>query len=259
MTTNRFAVRRRDVLKTIGAGVALGAIGVPVLSRPAVAAEEAATCIDFSSFGAGDSVEGAGVLYDGLTISSAGGNAVVQKPGETPGVYGANGSPNPNACMDEDGGFGDLASKEAAEPQEFSFAFDEALSVFSVRMLDFGDYNPTGATTHVVAAEAYDGSDALVDSQTLEYTSSGWINPSPWTPVSGTTKTNASMRQAGDACEAADGEPGDYTWSVSGSGIRRVELTFGDGYDPNVGFDTLCFTEEPTCVPCDLAEALKYE
>jgi hypothetical protein len=30
-------VRRRDVLETIGAGIALGAVGLPVLSRPAAA------------------------------------------------------------------------------------------------------------------------------------------------------------------------------------------------------------------------------
>jgi hypothetical protein len=217
-------------------------------------------CVDLGAFEAGTPIEGANKLYDGLTITSDSQNAVTQRPGVQPASYGApNGGGGPNGCMSPLGGFADVDSKVDKNAQNFTFAFDSPVSSFKLRMLDFGDFNPTRATRHYARMDALDATNSVVATQELEYTSSGGINPTSWTPVTGTAKTNASLQQAGDACDAAPGEPGRYTWSVAGAGIQTVELSFGEGFDPNVAFDTLCFVEEE-CAFCDEEGLLaKYE
>jgi len=48
------------------------------------------------------------------------------------------------------------------------------------------------------------------------------------------------LGDTGDAT-ASPGQPGNWTWNISGSGITKVILDFGDGYDPNIAFDNLSY------------------
>jgi hypothetical protein len=100
-------------------------------------------------------------------------------------------------------------------------------------MLDFGDYNPTGSTSTLVTITAYNASNVAVASQQLSYTAVGLISP-----------LYGNLAITGDAISAIPGQPGNWTWNVSGSGIVRVVLDFGVGYDPNIGLDLLSFTVE---------------
>jgi len=62
--------------------------------------------------------------------------------------------------------------------------------------------------------------------------------------VGGISPVYGNLSISGDAISATPGQPGNWTWNVSGSGIVRVVLDFGGGYDPNIGFDVLLFTIE---------------
>jgi hypothetical protein len=104
-------------------------------------------------------------------------------------------------------------------------------------MLDFGDYNPSLSKYHFSRLTAYDGDGAIVDEMKLEYESDGKGNPT-------FSDYGNLLCGTGDAIDASEDEPGNWTWYVSGSGITRVELFFGDGFDPNIAFDTLSFTKE---------------
>ena len=105
-------------------------------------------------------------------------------------------------------------------------------------MLDFGDYNPSRATNHLVTMTAHDTLNNEVDSATLQYTSSILTNPRA------VGSSVGDLYLTGDACDADPGEPGNWTWEVSGSGIVKVELEINVGIDPNIAFDNLCFTVE---------------
>jgi hypothetical protein len=108
-----------------------------------------------------------------------------------------------------------------------------SVSRFSLHMLDYGDYNPSNSPTHLVTMTAYNGSNAVVAQQVLDFTSLNLQSPE-----------YGNLLEAGDAIDAVPGEPGNWTWNVTGTGIVRVVLEFGAGYDPNIAFDTLTFTTE---------------
>jgi hypothetical protein len=213
-------------------------------------------CADFSSLGAGASVEGLGTVLPGLNITTPTGGAVVLLAGgSSPDVtYGAPNSacgktPILNGCMDEDasdgaaGGFGDVAAKDFVQAHRYTFGFTDAVDEFSLRMLDYSDYNPPKGDQFSAVITAYDGSNTQVAQQVLKFGTAAQTNPR-------TSDFGDLLCGAGDACDASPGvEPGNYTWRVVGDGIKRVELTF-DGpvdsgkklaFDPNVGFDNLCF------------------
>ncbi|GAB4114843.1 MAG: hypothetical protein Kow00103_09190 [Candidatus Caldatribacteriota bacterium] len=198
-------------------------------------------CIDFSllDIAEGESIEGEDKVYNGLTIEAIGGNAVKLLPdagSSDPATYGApNGSASMrNGCMDSKGGFADID-----KVHHYTFTFNGfSVSDFSLHMLDFGDYNPNQTTYHLVKMIAYDNSDNPIDEDKLEYHSSSAINPRSSTEF-------GDLYYTGDACDAEEGEPGNWNWYVSGSGIVRVELWVEEGIDPNIAFDQLCFTIEP--------------
>jgi len=50
-----------------------------------------------------------------------------------------------------------------------------------------------------------------------------------------------NLRVVGDALGALPGQPGNWNWSVSASGITKITLEFGTGFDPNIGFNNLSF------------------
>jgi hypothetical protein len=203
-------------------------------------------CADFTGFGSGDSVEGMGTVLTGMAIETPNDGAVAIYAGATPTVYGApnngscGGSGFPgNGCMGPLGGFSNDAYENAGQPHYYEFWFDEAVSEFSLHMLDFGDYNPTRNAEHFAVMTAYDEYDNEIDRHELSYESAAATNPRtsdygdlvcPPTYPGGT----------GDACSAVAGEPGNWTWNVSGAGIAKVTLEFGVGFDPKIGFDNLC-------------------
>jgi len=149
-----------------------------------------------------------------------------------------------NAGVAPGGGFTDLTTRNAGEAHLYTFTFAPGVSVsyFSIRMLDFGDYNPAYATDHSASIIAYNAQGLEVARQELSYTS-----PAELLPTS--SNIYGDLQQSGDATGALPGQPGNWTWNVSGNGIVKVVLSFGVGYDPYVAFDILSFTTE--CPPTE--------
>jgi hypothetical protein len=190
---------------------------------------------DFSRLSAGQSVEGLGVVAPYLNIDAKG-TAVSILQDIPPFVYAApnNASMVGNNGVAANGGFSDFDTKNALQAHLYAFTFMPGVSVsnFSLHMLDYGDFNPTNNPSHLVTMTAFSVS-GQVAQQRLEFTSIG--NDSP---------QFGNLAITGDAIDAVPGQPGNWTWHVSGSGIIRVVLEFGAGYDPNIAFDTLSFTTE---------------
>lgn len=209
---------------------------LPTVTNTPVACVPGVVVPDFSPIPVGNPVEGLGTVHPLLNINAQG-TAVHVLEGEDPAVYASivNGAAVFNAGMVAAGGFSDLTAQLAAQPHLYTFTFAPATTVsnFTLHMLDFGDFNPTGATSHLVTMTAYDASNVAVASQQLSYTSAGSISPD-----------YGNLLVSGDAISASPGQPGNWTWNISGSGITRLVLQFGVGYDPNIGLDILGFTVE---------------
>ena len=188
----------------------------------------------FAHIPAGDSVEGLGTVNEFLAIDAKD-TAVHVFETTGPAVYSSfvNGAPVFNAGMVSSGGFSDPTVRSGLQPHQYIFTFAPGASVsdFSLHMLDFGDFNPTGSTSHLVSMTAYNASNVVVASQQLSYTSVG-DSSSQYGPLS----------ISGDAISSTPGQPGNWTWNVKGTGIVRIVLEEGAGYDPYVGFDLLSFT-----------------
>ncbi len=120
---------------------------------------------------------------------------------------------------------------------QFTFTFTPGVTVsdFKLHMPDYGDWNPTLATNHLVTMKAFNASNVLVAQQTLSYTT-------PASDLPASSSLYGDLKVNGDAVTAAAGMPGNWTWHVSGTGITRVVLTVGVGPDPNFGLDLLYFT-----------------
>lgn len=206
-------------------------------------------CADFRPFLPGVSVEGPSAVAIGLNIDAIG-TAIAIYPYQDANnsrVYGApnngtcGGSGFPtNGCLDANGGFSDYETTSEDGAHNYTFTFDNPVTEFSLRMLDYGDFNPTLATNHLVTMTAFDAANGVVDTDVLSYTTEGTVNPRsgefddmacPVTIPGGT----------GDACSAEEGKPGNFIWNVAGEGIMMVTLDFGVGHDPKIGFDTLCY------------------
>jgi hypothetical protein len=107
---------------------------------------------------------------------------------------------------------------------------------FSLHMLDYGDWNPTLSTTHYASITAYDvsGNEIPNAKEELIYTTPPFAAPR-------TSSLYGDLWFNGDAASAPLGQPGNWVWNVSGNGIARVVLEFGEGHDPNIAFDLLSF------------------
>ena len=202
-------------------------------------------CADFSQLSVGAPVEGLGAVHPNLNINTTG-NAIVVAETEEPRAYGA---PNGDGSI-TNGGVDALLNGFVDETQvhEYGFAFGPDISVeyFAVNMLDYGDFNPLLATEHSVLLVAYDIDGNLVDINTLSYTSEASN-----LPRSGSA---GDLWLSGDAITGNPGDPGNYTFFVSGSGITRLELQFSSNLgpgatDPNFALSVLCFSTED--VPID--------
>jgi hypothetical protein len=199
---------------------------------------------DFTSVPAGQSVEGLGKVVPDLNIDALH-TAVALAVGVQPMAYDADGPTGKviNGGMDPTGGFSDIQAHLNSQAHHYTFTFAPGVSVsdFSVHMLDFGDLNPTKSKTHFAAMTAYDASNTQVAQQTLSYTSNALSLPT-------TSNSYGNPQLTGDAIKAKPGQPGNWTWKVSGKGIVTVKLDFGAGFDPNLALDVLLFTTE--CPPC---------
>ena len=195
---------------------------------------------DFSRLTAGQSVEGFGVVAPFLNIDAKG-NAIKVAKDTLPRMYLAPNTAGINGGLSSNGGFSDRTTQQAGQAHLYAFSFVPGVTVsdFSLHMLDFGDLNPTLSINHHVAMTAFDLNGAVVATQELNYTS-----PPDQNPTSSNIYGNLSF--SGDAVGATPGQPGNWTWHVSGAGIARVVLEFGVGYDPNIAFDTITFTTECT-------------
>jgi hypothetical protein len=204
------------------------------------ACQPAAVTADFSNVAAGQSVEGLGVVAPNLNIDAIG-TAVKILPATPPYVYSATGSGTPvlNGWLVPSGGFSDPSTRMANQAQRYTFTFSPGISVsnFSLHMLDFGDLNPTLVTNHYVSLTAYDINGIVAAKQELSYTSSPELAPT-------SSNLYGNLIITGDAASAVAGQPGNWTWNISGTGIVRVVLDFGVGFDPAIGFDSLSFTTE---------------
>lgn len=204
------------------------------------------TCVDFKAQGMpGEEVSTVGNLT--IDAKTADGTTEILAPGKQPATYGAPNGANSlsNGCLDfETWGFANVEAS-GSDPQNFDFTFTNPVSSFSLRMLDYGDFNPERETHHKVSMVAFDSDDNMVDSQVLEHYTDGSVNPKKaWADAGKTTLLFDTLFEQGDACDAEAGEPGNYRWQVSGPGIERVELRFEGGYDPNLAFDDLCYSTD---------------
>jgi hypothetical protein len=205
-------------------------------------------CVDFGELEEGDPVEGWDRFFSYFNIGTSTGGAVkIVERGKS--EFNAYGSPNEdcngdsvnNAGIADGGGFSDMKAVKADAPHSYTFSFEGVtISRFTLRMLDFGDWNPSVAKHHKVEMIAYDSESSQVSRQILEYDTLADNTPNESSsPDYGNLQCNT-----GDASAESD-YPGNWTWNVLGEGITQVTLTFPDGYDPYIGFDSLCFVVEP--------------
>jgi hypothetical protein len=193
---------------------------------------------DFTKVTSGSSIEGMGVVAPGLNIDAKG-TAIKIVSGSQPGIFGAGvGNTVLNGGINANGGFTDLTTKMALQSHLYTFTFAPGTSVsnFSLHMLDFGDLNPLMATATYASMTAYNANGLVITKQELSYTTT--------TPNSYISPQYGNLIVAGDAIQALPGQPGNWTWNVSGNGIVKVVLEFGSGFDPNIGFDLLSFRTE---------------
>jgi len=262
------------VLALVSAGVLL-AREAPAQSaqvvRPELLTAGDSVMVHFESLTAGDSVEGLGAVHPLLEITALNGAGIVIETGDvllTQVTYGApqignqpdGAGPGPsrfNNCLEDASGnrvnvnisagatakgFGDAVARAAGSPEDFRFTFAPGVKVndFSIRMFDFGDFNPGRSANHTVTLTAYDSFGQFVDADVLSYNSSTALAPR--------SSDFGDLLATGDACDAAAdlSQPGYWEFRVADpSGARtiaRVELiTDPAGADPNGGYDSIVF------------------
>jgi len=208
---------------------------------------------NFGQVAAGQSVEGLGAVVPDLNINANGTAVKVAQGAPNPLFYVSPNAGNTvvNDGLEPGGGFSDgnarlIGSPPDGLPHLYTFTFGSGVSVsdFSLHMLDFGDLNPSLSTAHHATMTAYDGNGAVVSTHVLDYTTPPERNPT-------SSDIYGNLGISGDATGATPGQPGNWTWHVSGTGIVRVVLDFGvldpinnKGYDPNIAFDNLVFARE---------------
>jgi uncharacterized repeat protein (TIGR01451 family) len=193
---------------------------------------------DFSQVELGESVEGLGVVAPNLDIDARG-TAIKILADTMPYAYGGpNDNPNINGAISPGGGFSDTTTRAAKQAHRYTFTFaGVTVSDFSLHMLDYGDWNPTLNTAHYVSLIAYDGNGAVVTQQEINYNTQAVELPRD-------SSIYGDLWFTGDAVTASAGQPGNWVWNISGSGIVQIVLEFGVGFDPNIGFDTTNFNTE---------------
>ena len=194
--------------------------------------------VTFESLAPGSLVEGVGTVDPDLRITSVpwgfgagcatGVTRVIEEGNPLPfGSYSTAAGVD-NGCLDGIRGMGHPAN--CVLDYDFTFAPGVTVGCFAIKLFDFGDYYPYGGAVHGATLTAFDASHAVVSTATL---------------AGGAAVDSTS----GDACLSQAGMPGNFTLTVSGAGITRVELRFGPSPDPNIGFDTIAFCELTAATP----------
>jgi hypothetical protein len=200
---------------------------------------------DFTKAEVGETVEGWDTVAPGLNIRATGSSsnvALAIRENVDPLAYisRVNGENISNYAVDPNGGFSDFYAKEQKAPHKYTFSFapDVTVGTFSMHMLDFGDYNPTGSNNSFAQITAYDANGNIVSQDRMDYN----ITSGDYSIMFGWLKDGS-----GDAANALFGQPGFWPWTASGIGIKEIVLEFGAGHDPKIGFDTLNFVTEHAC------------
>jgi len=175
-----------------------------------------------------------GVVAPNLNIDAKG-TAVKVAEALAPIAFGAPNiaSPTLNGGLNPGGGFSDMTTKLAQQAHQYTFTFAPGTTInrFSLHMLDFGDLNPTNNPFHYASMTAYDAANNIVSKSEMSFISDANYNSPQY----------GYLGNSGDAKTALLGQPGNWMWFATGPGITKVVLTFGDGYDPNIAFDTLSY------------------
>ena len=197
---------------------------------------------DFSKVAVGVSVEGLGVVAPDLNID-ANGTAVKILEAVDPFAFAANTSNGhvQNGGLAPGGGFTDTTAVSAQQAHHYTFTFAPGVSVsnFTLHMLDSGDYNPSQSPSHLFSISAYNANGFVIAKQEISYTTPPVANPT-------TSDLYGNPLITGDALTALSGQLGNWTWNLSASGIVKITLDFGAGFDPFIGFDNLTYT--PDCL-----------
>lgn len=211
------------------------------LTSKSVFASQLADDVPEPNLNPGDSVLGLDTLIPGLNIQSHNGNDIIfLRERELPQAYGANynGIINlRNGCMFGGWGFADLGNgggnTTKKHEYDFTFAPGQTVSEFAISIADWGDllpYDTAPIMHHEAHLTAYDADGNVVDVDVIAFDSTGAGQNGRLTEEYG------DLSVSGDACTASNEQPGNYTFSVTGTGIARVEFRFigQQSIDPNV-------------------------
>lgn len=232
-------------------------VGAGASQRDSQEVSDCEELVDFEGLAVGSSVEGPGKVHPDLEISTrhAGQQgAVVIGEGESPALYtGPEGQSEQvsNGCLGNPGqyeiegsrygrGFGDL---DKVNDYEFTILNGKSVGYFEITMLDFGDFNPEKTKLHSVELVAYcyrNGQRVILDRDD----SFSYSSPEDEWPTTSFDPAKGNLQRTGDACTARPGDPGNYTFHVSGPGITNVELLIKTGPDPEIAFDNIKFRLE---------------
>ncbi|WP_082226627.1 lectin-like domain-containing protein [Microscilla marina] len=207
----------------------------------------AQNCVAFDNITPGTVVEGMGTAHPLLDITTGGGLAKRLSEGGTDIVYITEGK-LANGCIGA--GFADTRPS-ATRTHDYAFKFKPGTTVnsFSLRLVDYGDWNPAKATEHSAKLVAYDKDGNVINTDELKHT----------------TQAGKTIGKKGDACGGQEGESGRYTFTVTGNGIAQVKLEFSNNgttqyggnrpSDPNIAINKVCFfvetDVEPPLIPCE--------
>jgi hypothetical protein len=209
----------------------------PGMALVATAACAAAALVQVTTAGAapaapGESVVGQGKLPGApeLIVGQSGGNDVIAvAAGVPPAAYGSGpaGASVPNGCLPA-GGFVDQGSaaegfSTTSRRHQYSFSFPAGTTVsrFALRLSDWGDFLPNGAAPSGILAAMLTGYDAGGNPVA---TSTFSIHSTSGAPTNRPSSDYGNLGVTGDACSAADGDPGNAGFAVTGQGIARVEF-----------------------------------
>ena len=241
-------IRVSELLVT-GIAILLLALGC-LAAVGAAEAQELEVRVSFDSMAAGQSVVGAGVVHPLLTIGDSGGNAVlaIEESGSLAAYsapFGQNiangniGTAQSARGFADVGGPPDYSYQTKKHRYVFTFAPGVAVSRFSVRMLDWGDFLPYGANAdgrYAMLMTAFNASGDVVATDEIAFTSTD-------STLFRTSPEYGDLRVSGDAATATDGKPGNVVLRVTAPGIVRVEVHARDqqSIDPHIGFNELQF------------------
>ncbi len=203
-----------------------------------IAGFAAADMVDFSTYNAGESIEGV-LLNDFVTITSGNQDTMAVHNSNSPISYTTNNGNVLNGCLPKTEGFSDMKKSFS----DYRIDFKEPVTEFSIKMFDYGDFNYYQTKNHKVVVRAFTADDVEVAVDDLTFKTKNKKK------TGGTIVGIGPQKKVGDACAAKNGQPGRYTFSVLGDEISYVIIDFVVGTDPNVAFGELEYVKQTEDVP----------